>query len=49
MMYLLIDGGSVRSVKLGKRRLVDVASLTAFAATLAEAPMKQPIALRKGL
>jgi hypothetical protein len=36
MMYLLIDNGSIRSVKLGKRRLVDSVSLTAFAATLPE-------------
>jgi len=36
--YLLISDGTIRSVHHGRRRLVDVASLTAWAASLPEVP-----------
>ncbi len=35
LIYEHIGKGSFRSVKLGKKRLIDVASLTEFAASLA--------------
>jgi excisionase family DNA binding protein len=40
-LYERLADGSIRSVKAGKRRLVDVASLTAWAASLPESQLKQ--------
>lgn len=40
-LYERFADGSIRSVKAGKRRLVDVASLKAWAASLPESPLKQ--------
>lgn len=38
-LYERLADGSIRSVKAGRRRLVDVASLTAWAASLHEQPL----------
>ncbi len=46
LLYELMGAGSVRSVKLGKRRLVLVASLVAFAASLPESQLKQTTATK---
>jgi excisionase family DNA binding protein len=40
-LYERLADGSIRSVKAGRRRLVDVASLTAWAASLPESQLKQ--------
>lgn len=40
-LYERLADGSIRSVKAGRRRLVDVASLTAWAASLPEPQLKQ--------
>jgi excisionase family DNA binding protein len=40
-LYERLADGSIRSVKAGKRPLVDVASLTAWAASLPESQLKQ--------
>jgi excisionase family DNA binding protein len=40
-LYERLADGSIRSVKAGKRRLVDVASLTTWAANLPESQLKQ--------
>ena len=40
-LYERLADGSIRSVKAGKRRLVDVASLTAWAESLPASPLKQ--------
>ncbi len=39
-MYERLADGSIRSVKAGRRRLVDVASLNQWAASLPESPLK---------
>lgn len=44
--YELMDAGSIRSVKLGKRRLIEIASINSFAASLTfitpkQAPLKE--------
>jgi excisionase family DNA binding protein len=39
-LYERLADGSIRSVKAGRRRLVDVASLTAWAASLPESVLK---------
>ncbi len=39
-LYERMADGSVRSVKAGRRRLVDLASLEAWAASLPESPLK---------
>jgi len=39
-LYERLAEGSIRSVKAGRRRLVDVASLTAWAASLPESQLK---------
>lgn len=41
LLYELMGAGSIQSVKLGKRRLVRVASLEAFAASLPELQLKR--------
>jgi excisionase family DNA binding protein len=41
-LYERLADGSIRSVKAGRRRLVDVASLKAWAASLPEMQLKQP-------
>ena len=41
LLYEILGGGQIRSVKLGKKRLVQVASLEAFAASLPESQLKQ--------
>jgi excisionase family DNA binding protein len=40
-LYERMADGSIRSVKAGRRRLVDLASLEAWAASLPESPLKQ--------
>ena len=40
-LYMRLADGSIRSVKAGRKRLVDVASLEAWAASLPESPLKQ--------
>jgi excisionase family DNA binding protein len=40
-LYERLADGSIRSVKAGKRRLVDVVSLATWAASLPESPLKQ--------
>jgi excisionase family DNA binding protein len=40
-MYEILAAGEVRSVKCGRRRLVDAASLTAWTASLPESQLKQ--------
>jgi excisionase family DNA binding protein len=40
-LYERLADGSIRSVKAGKRRLVDVRSLTSWAASLPESQLKQ--------
>ncbi len=40
-LYERLADGSIRSVKAGKRRLVCVASLTAWASSLPESQLKQ--------
>jgi excisionase family DNA binding protein len=39
-LYQRLADGSIRSVKAGRWRLVDVASLTSWAARLPESPLK---------
>jgi excisionase family DNA binding protein len=39
--YLRLQDGSIRSVKAGRRRLVDAASLARWAATLPTSDLKQ--------
>jgi excisionase family DNA binding protein len=39
-LYQRLTDGSIRSVKAGRRRLIDVASLTAWAASLPESQLK---------
>ncbi len=39
-MYERLTDGSIRSVKAGRRRLVDVASLDQWVANLPESPLK---------
>ena len=46
-LYERLADGSIRSVKAGRRRLVDVASLNQWAANLPESPLK-PTAPAKG-
>lgn len=41
-LFLRLADGSIRSVKAGRKRLVDVASLTQWAASLPTCPLKQP-------
>lgn len=41
-LYQRLADGSIRSVKAGSRRLVDVASLNQWAASLPESQLKQP-------
>ncbi len=41
LLYEILGDGQIRSVKLGKKRLVQVASLEAFAASLPESQLKQ--------
>jgi excisionase family DNA binding protein len=40
-LYERLADGSIRSVKAGRRRLVDVASLNQWAASLPESQLKQ--------
>jgi len=40
-LYQLLANGSIRSVKAGVRRLVEVASLDAWASSLPESQLKQ--------
>lgn len=40
-LYQRLADGSIRSVKAGRRRLVDVASLNQWAASLPESQLKQ--------
>jgi excisionase family DNA binding protein len=40
-LYERLADGSIRSVKAGRRRLVDAASLQAWAASLPESQLKQ--------
>jgi excisionase family DNA binding protein len=40
-LYQRLAEGSIRSVKAGRRRLVDAASLAAWAASLPESQLKQ--------
>jgi excisionase family DNA binding protein len=40
LLYEILGDGQIRSVKLGKKRLVEVASLEAFAASLPESPLQ---------
>jgi excisionase family DNA binding protein len=39
-LYQRLADGSIRSVKAGRRRLVDVSSLEAWAASLPDCPLK---------
>ena len=39
--YELLDDGSLKSVKLGKRRLIEIASINSFAASLPIVASKQ--------
>jgi excisionase family DNA binding protein len=48
-LYERLADGSIRSVKAGRRRLVDVASLNAWASALPESQLKQVSAPLKGL
>jgi excisionase family DNA binding protein len=48
-LYERLADGSIRSVKAGRRRLVDVASLDAWAAALPESQLKQSTDATKGL
>ena len=41
LTYELLSAGSLRSVKLGKRRLVEIASIDEFAASLPIIALKQ--------
>lgn len=41
-LYERLADKSIRSVKAGKRRLVDAASLAAWAASLPTSPLKSP-------
>ena len=45
-LYERLAEGSIRSVKAGRRRLVDVSSLEAYASSLPESPLKQAKAAR---
>jgi excisionase family DNA binding protein len=47
-LYMRLADGSIRSVKAGRRRLVDVASLDRWAASLPELALKQSTAATKG-
>lgn len=47
-LYERLADGSIRSVKAGRRRLVDAASLAAWAANLPESQLKQSVASAKG-
>jgi hypothetical protein len=40
-LYLRLADGSIRSRKAGKKRLIEVASLDAWAASLPEVPLQQ--------
>ncbi|MGF7181489.1 excisionase family DNA binding protein [Tunturiibacter psychrotolerans] len=48
-LYERFADGSIRSVKAGRRRLVDVASLDAWASSLPESPLKSTAEAKKGL
>ena len=45
-LYERLADGSIRSVKAGRRRLVDVASLNQWAASLPESQLKQATPLK---
>ena len=47
-LYEILAEDSIRSVKLGRRRLIDVSSLRAWAAALPEFQLKQSTASTKG-
>jgi len=47
-LYERLADGSIRSVKAGRRRLVDVASLDAWASQLPQSQLKQS-AIEKGV
>ena len=47
-LYERLADGSIRSVKAGRRRLVDAASLQAWAASLPTSELKQSTAATKG-
>ena len=42
-IYECMYTGAIRSVKAGRRRLIDVASLNQWAANLPELQLKQPV------
>lgn len=47
-LYMRLADGSIRSVKAGRRRLVDVASLNQWAASLPEQALKSADVITKG-
>jgi excisionase family DNA binding protein len=48
-LYKRLSDGSIRSVVAGRRRLVNVASLTAWASSLPDSPLKSTAEAKKGL
>jgi excisionase family DNA binding protein len=47
-LYERLADGSIRSVKAGRRRLVDAASLSEWAANLPESQLKKSVPLSEG-
>jgi len=47
-LYMRLAAGEIRSVKAGRRRLIDVASLDRWAASLPEFQLKQLTAPTRG-